>query len=153
MSSDSNATRSLAFSATQDAQSKPNMSFVWDVSLQTSGDKKGSLKVRVSFGVDDDVSDSAATTGSVTVYIGNGSTAPVSINAATNKGDVKINGSVQAVWGGYDSWIVLFTSGYESSSASGSMQRSGFVNVYQCLASGTSTDINGIIVGASIPAE
>ena len=153
MSSDSSLIRSLAFSATQDSQSKPNMSFVWNVSLQTAGDNKGSLKVQVSFGVDDDVSDSSVKSDSATVYIRNKSTTPVAIKASTSKGDVSINGYVQAVWGAYDSWIVLFTSGYESSSASGSMQRSGFVNVYQCLASGISTDVNGIIVGVSIPSE
>ena len=146
-----NSVRSLAFSATQDAQSKPNMSFVWNVSLQTTGDKKGSLKVEVDFGVNNTVSGSAVNTSSVTVYINSNSTAPVSVSAATSKGEVTINGYVQAVWGGYDSWIVLFTSGSESPSTGGYMKSSGYVNVYQCLASGISTDVNGIIVGASIP--
>ncbi|MCL1049160.1 hypothetical protein L2755_05920 [Shewanella abyssi] len=140
-------TRSLAFSATQDSQSKPNTSFMWNVSTKTDG----SLKVEVNFGVDEDVSGSGRKSDSITIGITKDSEDPVSISGGTAKGDVKISGYVQAIWGGSSSWIVLFTNGSESKSSDGHMLRGGFVNIYQCLASGTSDAVNGIIVGASIP--
>ncbi len=131
---------SLAFSATQDAQSKPNMTFVWVVSQKGNND----LDVTVKFGKD------KSTDTEISVTIPYNNTDSYSISASSTTGHVSISGLVKAIWGTNGAWFVTFSSAGDNNSG-GNMVRSDFVNVYGCLASGITSESNGIIVGVNIP--
>lgn len=135
-------TYNLAFSATQDAQSKPNMTFSWDVSQQ----QNGALNVKVSYGRDATTSDSV----SVTIPFKDQQSYPViDETKGKNSGGVSVNGAVHVRWGANGAWVVIFDN---ENNTLGAMERDGFVNVYQCVpVSGVSRAYSGIIVAANIP--